>query len=1239
MRRPLPNGSIIELSKSRHTTESPRTFCIADKAGSGGSCIVYNAVFLDNLGAKHNVRIKECYPYKEAIQREGNGMLVWRDNSRREQAISDFEAVHCKHLELQSHIEKVNSAAHIIDDMYYGNGTSYIVMDADNGCSYDYISDESLNDIFKTAQALTSAISTYHRSGYLCLDIKPQNFLVIPETKEIVKLFDFDSVILKNDSGVTNSPISYTSEYAAPEVKQNKASQISEASDIFSIAAIVFERIMGRRPSADDCDIFASWGFDENELFENTNPKLKKLVSQLFKEALNASPAHRLRHTDDLSKLLAELVYESDSANKYLLHTCPLPANFFIGRESELESIERHFSEGKKAVFVSGIGGIGKTEIALNYAHKYSSEYNVVLFGQLDYDLASLLTDGEFVSIANEREYENDANRIIKRLRALADRNTLIIIDNFDCEGDPLLEKLLSVDACFIITTRRDFSQTFESACPYAYLQINELPQHRQEELFYHYYTKPVSDGERTVISDILSEIFGFSLLIPIIAKQLENGIQAPVDVLSTLRSVGISGLDAEKVRHRKDGFAHETAHGHFKAVFNMAKLTEAQRDVLSSLCLLGGVRVGKKQFAEWTAQKNANDINSLIDGGWISCDKTRDRLSLHPMIRQIACDELSPHLDTSPGIRDYIINTSLSIGRRALSYNSDRYGFEEPNKLSVFEIRSMFLLVRSVCSAIRILNKEDYETLFIVIYNISFITTDSSDETKHNAMLLAGMINSDLFAECSANGRFLAYVAMQTLMLSPCVFRLGNGSFSSLSAWECSIKAAKIVGGLSPEDYFRIVYPYLSAMYLSRSRNSAYTNYLYVPCEDIRYWWENALGSVERDDYINYEVPFRKEDDYNDLSSSEMCDEDDEDIFNDDDFLHLDDLPIADKYFDLDDCLDSGYLLERDFEEFERFSEGAVSGGSDYDADEYNWDYDLSILSDESYDLYEDPLHNFRGDEPVVKYHNARLKAEALKTGLPKLGLDENFDRKDRLICLWDEFHTCYQRDGSELSGPGNLVNQIIADYSITAEELKEVFNSAVTFGDNKWNKGVLWLHADTNLTPLCEDDLIMNLFIIDCIEALYRLYGDKYRDYYDVKAVVAKHLIQQKLGNINPTEADIDDVFEVYETIPATYRDDYYFDYHPIEIKDYLASLPGAIFLLKHYREDDYRLAVFFINKLTDMVVEAYSDIEGKGNGMYEYYRVIVDYAENLQMPETVKEYEQKISDLTNIHFEQQS
>src|SRR5215813_1613740 len=63
----------------------------------------------------------------------------------------------------------------------------------------------------------------------------------------------------------------------------------------------------------------------------------------------------------------------------------PLPRNpYFTGREELLKTLHQHLSGDQRAVALSqsaalhGLGGIGKTQIALEYAYRHALEYSAV---------------------------------------------------------------------------------------------------------------------------------------------------------------------------------------------------------------------------------------------------------------------------------------------------------------------------------------------------------------------------------------------------------------------------------------------------------------------------------------------------------------------------------------------------------------------------------------------------------------------------------------------------------------------------------------------------------------------------------------------------------------------------------------------------------------------------------------------------------------------------------------------
>ncbi len=68
----------------------------------------------------------------------------------------------------------------------------------------------------------------------------------------------------------------------------------------------------------------------------------------------------------------------------------PYPRNpFFLGRESELAEVRHHLQAGRATAIsqpqaLSGLGGIGKTQLAVEYAYRFYHEYQVVLWARAE---------------------------------------------------------------------------------------------------------------------------------------------------------------------------------------------------------------------------------------------------------------------------------------------------------------------------------------------------------------------------------------------------------------------------------------------------------------------------------------------------------------------------------------------------------------------------------------------------------------------------------------------------------------------------------------------------------------------------------------------------------------------------------------------------------------------------------------------------------------------------------------
>ena len=570
LRMPLKQGETIQLNNRQYTIESV--------LGDGATCIVYSAYYSDNMGLVHRVNIKECYPFNSHITRDGQA-LVWESANEKENAFSAFRAAYQKLMLWQN-----NFVANVFD-IYEENQTLYIVMKADEGVTFDKDSTDNISDILKTVKLLAYVVGEYHKNGYLHLDIKPSNFLVYPRPSEHIILFDMDTVTSMADIRAEKiRGCSYSDGWAAPEQKQGKINKLCPATDIFAIGAILFEKIMGRQVEASDLGVFADWEF-EGEFFEDINPKIKRLLRNIFKKTLSANIKRRYSTVDKLIKDL-EIAIKIAASEIYLKGDDICCSGHFIGREKEMSLIKENFDANKKAVFLHGFAGIGKTEIARKYAELHKKDYDTILF--VKYDSNSTLQDKlDEIEIVN---FDGDTIEHRRKLRTLLDDNTLIIVDNFDVEIgiDNTLKSLLDTKAHVLVSTRTDFTSVY-SGDNYAIIEISEFANKELEQIFLcNAKLATISAPDKEVLNKIFKLINNQTYATELLAKQMYYSGWSYNILYEKVKSGFASLKGAEKIVVNKDeDIKKDNSLNILRAIYNISDLTDAQKQVLRNIFLL----------------------------------------------------------------------------------------------------------------------------------------------------------------------------------------------------------------------------------------------------------------------------------------------------------------------------------------------------------------------------------------------------------------------------------------------------------------------------------------------------------------------------------------------------------------------------------------------------------------------------------------------------------------------------
>lgn len=127
----------------------------------------------------------------------------------------------------------------------------------------------------------------------------------------------------------------------------------------------------------------------------------------------------------NLSPAVRDFIFDSDM---------PKPCRWFVGREQELVQLHELLLDHSK-VFLHGIPGIGKSELAKMYAKQHSKEYTNTLYMNYVGDLRQNIIDMDFADDLPEESDEARFKRHNRFLRSLKE-DTLLIVDNFHMTGD-----------------------------------------------------------------------------------------------------------------------------------------------------------------------------------------------------------------------------------------------------------------------------------------------------------------------------------------------------------------------------------------------------------------------------------------------------------------------------------------------------------------------------------------------------------------------------------------------------------------------------------------------------------------------------------------------------------------------------------------------------------------------------------------------------------------------------------
>lgn len=313
--------------------------------------------------------------------------------------------------------------------------------------------------------------------------------------------------------------------------------------------------------------------------------------------------------------------------------TAPAPCKWFCGRNEELESLSELLDAEGKA-FLTGIPGIGKSEIAKAFAAAHKSDYTNILYLPCVGTLRDAITDLDMMDDRPDEENNKRFKRHDRFLKTLKE-DTLLIFDNFNELEDDFLGDILQYRCQVLFTTRNRYPEEAE-------LEVTEI---KDNSVLYELFSIFYADADEETALSIIHAVHAHTFLVELAARLLRQGLMTPDELLTHLKEEG-AGLTAEEyiIATKDKQRRKRTYREHIRCLFELYALFEPEQEFLRCLSLAPPTGVNERIFSRLMNRTSLNSVNALVEMGLLQRQEYH-RILLHPLILEVVFADLKPSL------------------------------------------------------------------------------------------------------------------------------------------------------------------------------------------------------------------------------------------------------------------------------------------------------------------------------------------------------------------------------------------------------------------------------------------------------------------------------------------------------------------------------------------------------------------------------------------------------------------
>ncbi len=236
-----------------------------------------------------------------------------------------------------------------------------------------------LTDQLIIIKSLIDALNYLHQRSYIHKDIKPQNILIDPKTKQL-KIIDFSitAEVQKETMGALSpDKLEGTLAYISPEQTGRMNRSIDFRSDFYSLGVTFYELLTGKLPfeAKDQMELVHAHIAIKPVPPHKDNNNIPKTISDIVIKLMAKTAENRYQGSSglkaDVEKCYKQLK-ESGKIEDFVIGSLDIPDQFQIpeklyGREKEIEHLLENFYRvsvgSKEMVYYLGASGIGKSSL------------------------------------------------------------------------------------------------------------------------------------------------------------------------------------------------------------------------------------------------------------------------------------------------------------------------------------------------------------------------------------------------------------------------------------------------------------------------------------------------------------------------------------------------------------------------------------------------------------------------------------------------------------------------------------------------------------------------------------------------------------------------------------------------------------------------------------------------------------------------------------------------------------